>query len=143
MHNSMVSVIRQHDHHLVIPARIGAAVVVVGGGGVVAGGVVVVVVVVVVSAGAHFSPLAQYPLQHWLLVSQPVPLRWHGGFLAKVVPMPARPRILAMVVAAMVLRAWRREVAVAKALVKSSKREGSISFLPSFLDASTSRMVER
>src|SRR5258708_14159527 len=84
---------------------------------------------------------SQKPEQHWKLVSQPVPLRWHLG-LAKAVPMPARPRVLPRVVAAMVLRAWRREVEVARALVSSSKREGSISF-PSFLDASKSRMAER
>jgi hypothetical protein len=54
--------------------------------------------------------------------------------LAKAVPMPARPRMPPMVVAAMVLRAWRREVLMARALVSSSKREGSISLL-SFLEA--------
>src|SRR5207248_4336123 len=85
---------------------------------------------ILLQAGAggqvHFSPLAQYPLQHWLFVSQPRPLRWHLG-APKAVPMPLRPRILPRVVAAMVLRAWRREVAVARALVTSSNVVGSIS----------------
>jgi hypothetical protein len=41
--------------------------------------------------------------------------------------MPPRPKMPPMVVATMVLRAWRREVAVARALVSSSNFEDSIS----------------
>ena len=71
--------------------------------------------------------LQHAPLQQCLSLLQGWPPPLH---LAKAVPIPARPRILPMVVAAMVLRAWRREVGVARALVNSSKREGSISFRP-------------
>src|SRR5438094_10331938 len=75
----------------------------------------------------HLPFGAQYkPLQQLLFVSQPSPLRRHLG-APKAVPMPLRPRMPPRVVAAMVLRAWRREVEVARALVSSSNFVGSIS----------------
>jgi len=56
----------------------------------------------------------------------------HGGLhpLAKTLPSPLSASRLPTVEATNVLSAWRREVGVARALVRSSKREGSISFRP-------------
>ena len=74
----------------------------------------------------HFPFGAQYkPLQQLLFVSQPRPARWHLG-APKAVPIPLSPRMPPRVVAAMVLRAWRREVLVARTLVRSSNLVGSI-----------------
>src|SRR5258707_1427811 len=83
--------------------------------------------------GPSKQPLAPWPrLQHM----SPAIQIWspHLTPLAKAVPIPARPRMLPMVAAAIVLRAPRRECEDARALVKSSKRSGFIS-LSSFLMA--------
>ncbi len=89
----------------------------------------------------HFPFGAQYkPLQQLLFVSQPKPARWHLG-MAKTLPMPLRPRMPPTVVAAIVLRAWRREVEVARALVRSSNVVGFTCFGPFYCPAQRSRQV--
>ena len=100
----------------------------------------VVVLVVVVVGVAHVLVVgSQNPLQQLVFELQCLPLGVQGLGLAKTVPMLDRPRVPPMV-AAIALRAWRREVAVARALVSSSKREGSMS-LPSFLEAALPQRV--
>ena len=64
----------------------------------------------------------------------PGPQTWFPHWApAKAVPIPVRPRMLPIAVAAIVLRAARREGEVAKPLVKSSKRVESMS-TPSFVN---------
>src|SRR5947207_4076004 len=63
-------------------------------------------------------PISKTAWHHWAQVI----------FLARARSAPPRPKMPPRVVAAMALRTWRREVAVASALVNSSKRDESIYF---------------
>ena len=122
---------------LVVVVLVVVLVVVVGGGVVV---VVVLVVVVVVVGATHVPfeqiwPTSQHTPSLWPAAmqqsfeqqvefsSQLWPALWH---FAKATPMRLNPRAPPRA-APMALRAWRREVAVARALVSSSNFVGSIS----------------
>src|SRR5712691_9166978 len=80
---------------------------------------------------AEHVPATHEPEQHCLSLPQGWPSGLH---LAKAVPIPLRPSIPPTTVAPNVLSAWRREVGVARALVKSSNLVGSI-FIHSFVEA--------
>lgn len=92
---------------------------------------VVVLVVVVVGVAHLLVDGSQKPLQQTVFELQCFPFGVQD--LAKTVPTFDSPRVPPMV-AARALRAWRREVAVARALVKLSKRVESM--VCSFLGAS-------
>lgn len=92
---------------------------------------VVVLVVVVVGVAHLLVDGSQKPLQQTVFELQCFPFGVQD--LAKTVPTFDSPRVPPMV-AARALSAWRREVAVARALVKLSKRVESI--VCSFLGAS-------
>jgi hypothetical protein len=66
----------------------------------------------------------QYPLQHTVFELQCLPFGVQD--FAKTLPSPLSPRMPPRVVAAIVLKAWRREVGVASALVSSSNLVASI-----------------
>ena len=54
-------------------------------------------------------------------------MRWHGEFLPKAILMPPKPKRPPIDAVTISLSAWRRDVEVARALVKSSKFDGCIS----------------